>query len=247
MMFNATSYICLLRLAFEVSQAPNTMSGLRHQAVRLSYPPPVDSQLEMPFEFQQNITAALPRASEAPVTPNQAGTQEQNENPEPISKKAVSVQKPEYICPTGMYDMFYCIGCGGGKNIGPWTTYGEPNGECIGLADGMWEGCPCYEEDRDYFDSADSDKEPQTCGLYRSHSEKIARREKIRKERAEDEKSNIADEKAVEDKGQNENHTAEDGDNSAGDGDGRSDDGTGRADDGTGRGDDGKHGAEDGN
>jgi hypothetical protein len=71
----------------------------------------------------------------------------QNNDPEPEPKEATPVQRPEYICPTGMHEIFLCEGCGGGKNIGEWTIWGEPNAECIGVSFSNL-GYECHDERR---------------------------------------------------------------------------------------------------
>ncbi|KAF2277260.1 uncharacterized protein EI97DRAFT_500849 [Westerdykella ornata] len=72
-----------------------------------------------------------------------------NEPSEAKPEVKPKVQKPKYTCPENEgreENIFFCVHCGGAKEGTPWRNDGVPNAKCVGLSNGMWEDCLCYEE-----------------------------------------------------------------------------------------------------
>jgi hypothetical protein len=59
----------------------------------------------------------------------------QQHEAKPEAKPAL--EKPKYTCPENDgrdEDVFFCVHCGGAKNVTPCTNDGEPNAKCIGVS-----------------------------------------------------------------------------------------------------------------
>ncbi|KAF2026881.1 hypothetical protein EK21DRAFT_92006 [Setomelanomma holmii] len=141
-----TLQIFLFMITFPVLLIPTSCSHVRLHFNTAMYTPSSHMSLaqEYSIPFDTYYATGIVGMSGLSAQSEQQSPRLATTSPSPATTSAV-VTKPEYTCPPDI-GTFYCEDCGGGKDLVPYISDQDPNGACVGLENGMYEGCECFDE-----------------------------------------------------------------------------------------------------